>query len=326
MMRTLARVFAVAISAIVAVAACAPSTATLTPISVQLRWMHNAQFAGFYAADQNGYYADEGLSVTFTEGGPTVDFIQSVLDGTAQFGIANADGLILARAAGKPVRAIATIYRRSPNVFITLDESGIRRPQEFVGKRIRVVPASRPILQAMLAQVGVKPGTYTEVGVAATLDPLYAGEVDVSSGFITNEVIVAKAAGYRLNLIYPDDYGVHFYADTLFTRDELIATDPDLVMRFVRATLKGWVFAIENPAEAGPMVQHYNPRADAALETVKLTASLPLVNTGEDFIGAMKPEMWAGMERTLRAQAVLTTTVAVDQVYTLDFLPAGAGN
>ena len=325
MMRTLARVLAVATGALVALAACtpaAPSTATLTPVTVQLRWIHNAQFAGIYAADQNGYYADEGLVVTLVEGGPKVDLIQPVIDGAAQFGIANADGLILARTAGLPVRAIATIYRRSPTVFIALAASGIVRPQDFAGKRIRVVPASRPIMQAMLAQVGVMPGDYTEADVAANLEPLLAGEVDVSSGFITNEVLTARAAGHELNLIYPDDYGVHFYADTLFTGDALIDADPDLVARFLRATLKGWTFAVENPEQAGPMVLDYNANADGALETAKLTAALPLINTGEDRIGAMNPEMWAGMAQTLREQGILTNAVAIDQVYTLRFLQA----
>ena len=305
------------------VAACAPTAAPTqkpTPVAVQLRWTHNAQFAGFYAAAQKGYYAAEGLAVTLVESNGNADFIQPVLDGKAQFGIANADGLVLARDENKPVRAIATIYRRSPTVFLTLAESGIKKPQDFVGKRVRAVPASTPLLHTMMTRVGIAPSQYTEVNVAATLPPLYSGEVDVSAGFVTNEVLVAQAAGYKLNLIYPDDYGVHFYADTLFTTDDLIAKNPDLVRRFLRATLKGWTDAVENPTTIGALVQKYNPTADAALENAKMTASLPLVNTGEDFIGWMKPEMWAGMENVLREQGVLTKPMDVTQVYTMQFL------
>ena len=306
---------------IASLAACAPAaTPKLMPVTLQLRWTYTAQFAGFYAGDQNGYYTAEGLTISFREGGSNVDFVGSVEDGRAQFGIANADALILARAEGKPLRAIATIYRRSPSVYIALAESGIQKPQDFVGKRIWVVPVSAPIFHTMMARVGIAPSQYTEVNVAANMTPLYSGEVDVSVGFVTNEVLTAQAAGYKLNLIYPDDYGVHFYADTLFTTDDLIAKNPDLVRRFLRATLKGWTYAVENPAVIGLLVLKYNAAAEAALETVKMTASILLVNTGEDNIGWMKPEVWAGMEKTLREQGVLTKTVTITDVYTMQFL------
>lgn len=302
--------------------ACGTVTPTrpLTPITVQLRWTHNAQFAGFYAADQNGYYAAEGLSVKFVEGGANMDFIQPVLNSSAQFGITNADGLITARAESKTIRAIATIYRRSPQVYFALEESGIKRPQDFVGKKVRVVTASAGILETMMTRVGIRRDQYTAVNIAANLAPLYAGDIDVSSGFLTNEVITAQNAGYKLNIIYPDDYGIHFYADTIFTTDELIAKDPQLVTRFLRATLKGWTYAVENPAQVGALVQKYNATADAALENVKMTSSLPLINTGEDHIGWMKAGIWSGMEKTLREQKVLTQTVDVSQVYTMQFV------
>ena len=308
---------------ILALSSCMPTAAAtreLTSVTVQLRWTHNAQFAGVYAAEQNGYYAAEGLAVTLVEGGANMDFIQPVLDGKAQFGISNADALILARGDNKPVRAIATIFRRSPTVFFALVESGIKRPQDFIGKKVRVVPLSAAITDSMMARAGVRRDQYTAVNIAANLAPLLAGEIDVSLGFLTNEVITAQRAGYKLNLIYPDDYGVHFYADVLFTTDDLIAQNPDLVRRFTRATLKGWTFAVENPTAIGAFAQKYKADADKELENAKMIASLPLVNTGEDHIGWMKPEVWAGMEKTLREQGVLTKTVTLTDVYTMQFL------
>ncbi len=291
-----------------------------TPVTVQLRWTHQAQFAGFYAADQNGYYAEEGLVVTFLEGGPTVDFIAPVLDGAAQFGVTNADALLLARAEGKPVRALATILRRSPGVFIALAASGITRPQDFVGKTIQTGPAGLPRLRAMMNRVGVGPDQYTVVDSTPDLTALYSGEVDVRNVNLTNEVLAARAAGHEINVIYPDDYGVHFYSDTLFTTDDFIAANPDLVLRVVRATLKGWTWAVENPIEVGPMVLKYKADADLAFEVTKMTTSLPLLNTGEDYIGWMKPGVWAGMEQTLREQGVLAAPLDVTQVYTMQFL------
>jgi NitT/TauT family transport system substrate-binding protein len=243
-----------------------------------------------------------------------------VLERTAQFGIAGADELILARAQGQPLRAIATIYRRSPVVFISLAGKGITRPEDFVGKQIRVPANVVPTLHAMMARVGVSPSEYTEVNLPSDLALFATGEVPVWGVYINSFVVTAQQAGYQLNIIFPDDYGVHFYGDTLFTTDDLIATNPDLVLRFLRATLKGWAYAFENPNDVPAMVQKVQADADATVELARMTASIPLINTGEDHIGWMKPDMWAGMEKTLREQSVITQPLDVTQVYTLQFL------
>ena len=307
----------------IGLSACAPATSPTsgpTPVVVQLSWTHQAQFGGFYAADQNGDYAQANLAVSFREGGPSVDVLTPVLDGTAQFGVANADALIIARSQGQPVRAIATIYRRSPAVFMALASSGIVRPQDFVGKMVELGRRGLPLLHTLMSRVGVRPDQYTTVDSTSDLTPFFSGAVQVRSVFLTNEVLTARAAGYQLNLIFPDDYGIHFYADTLFTTDDLIARDPELVQRFLRATLPGWTYAAENPTAIGSLVCHYKSDADVAHENAFMTASLPLINAGEDHIGWMRPEIWAGMETTLREQGVITQSLDVTQVYTLRFL------
>ncbi|MCJ7624139.1 MAG: ABC transporter substrate-binding protein [Anaerolineaceae bacterium] len=305
------------------ISSCTPSatpTPPPTPITVQLSWTHQAQFAGMYAADQNGYYAAEGLAVTFVEGGPNIAPVEKVLDGTAQFGVTNADTLLIARSEGKPVQAIATIFRRSPSVYIALANSGITKPQDFVGKTISLGLKGRPLLNTMMSLLGISTNQYTVVESTPDLTPFYEGEVQVRVVFLTNEVLAAEAAGYKLNIIFLDDYGIHFYSDTLFTTDDLITKDSDLVLRFLRATLKGWTYAVEHPNEVGPLVLHYNPQADATLENEKMIASIPLVSTGEDYIGWMKPEIWSGMQKILREQDTITKPLDVTQVYTLQFL------
>ena len=140
------RIIAILVVVGLILAACTPKAtqqAALTPVTVQFLWTHQSQFAGFYAADQKGYYADEGLAVTFLKGGPDVDRWTSVLDGTAQFGIAGGDELVIGRSEGKQVRAIATIFRRSPVVFIALADSGITRPEDFAGKQVRAPAQTR---------------------------------------------------------------------------------------------------------------------------------------------------------------------------------------
>lgn len=304
--------------------ACAGPGATrsqpLTPITVQLKYFHQAQFAGFYAADQNGYYADEGLQVSFLEGGPTVDLEQAVRDGSAQFGVTAAELLVTGRAAGQDLRAIAVIFRRNPLVFMTLADSGITRPPDIVGKRVQYNATTRVLLNAMLDRFDTTPDQYIEIDVGADLESFYAGKVDVWNAFLTNEVLAARSAGHPVNVINPDDYGIHFYSDTLYARDDYIDANPDVVLRFLRATLHGWTYAVENPEKMAAMVAKYNPKADLPHETEQMIAGLPLINTGEDQIGWMKSEVWADMEATLRNQAVLTGTLDITQVYTMRFL------
>jgi NitT/TauT family transport system substrate-binding protein len=302
--------------------ACSQVTpeATLTPITVQLSWYHQAEFAGFYAAEQQGYYAKESLQVSFLEGGPEVDFITPILDGRAQFGVAQPADVILARADGKPVRSIAVIYRRSPIVFVSHADLGLIRPQDFVGKKIRSALTLDQTLRATMVRVGIQPDQYEVVYLPGDVSLFASRDVPVWAGFINVFVVEVQRAGYEINIVYPDDYGIHFYGDTLITTDQRIRENPDLVQRFTRATLRGWTYAVENPADIGAIVEKYKLDANEETENAKMTASLPLVNTGEDFIGWMKLEVWEGMEKTLREQGVLTKDVDITQVYTLQFL------
>ena len=291
----------------------------LTPITLQLGWTHSAQFAGYYAAVENGDYANEGIEVTFVEGGPGVDRTNSVVSGEVQFGLASGHNLLAAREEGKSVRAIATIYRRSPFIFFSLADSGITRPEDFVGKTIQIRGRARVTLLKMMDNVGIAPELYEEDADAGT-DDLFLGEVDVATGWVTVDVLEAKRAGIELNIIYPDDYGVHFNSDNIFSTDDFLAANPDLVARFLRATFNGWRYAIENPDEAASLVEAYNPEADISLETDSLIASVPFIHTGEDQIGWMRPEIWKAMYDILMEQGLLDESYNVEDVYTMEFL------
>jgi len=302
---------------------CTPDSKTpsFTSITVQLRWTHQSQFAGFYMSDQKGYYSSEELKVSFLEGGPNVDLIKPVLDGIAQFGLTSSENLIIERANSKPLCAITTIYRRSPHVFFTLVKSGITRPKDFVGKTIHVPRDLIPTFRTIMARVGIRPGQYKMGNYGTDLTPFFSGQVHVWSGIINGKALYStKKAGYQVNFIFPDDYGIHSYGDTIFTSDNLITKNPDLVKRFLRATLKGWTHAVENPTTIAATVTKYNPKVDIEYETASMIASIPIVNTGEDHIGWMKAEMWAGVEKTLREQGILTKPVDVKQVYMMQFL------
>jgi NitT/TauT family transport system substrate-binding protein len=308
-------------SLLLLISACAPAAQTpdLMPIKVQLGATHQALYGGFYAADQKGYYAREGLAVSFMLGDASADLSAPILDSTAQFGVMGASALVTERAASKPVRAVATVFRRDPIVFFSLADSGIVRLQDFAGKKVFASPRVLPRLKAMLATANMSLDQMTIVS-AGDFTALYTGDVDVASGGITSSVLAARKAGHEVNLIYPDDYGVHFYSTIVFTSDDYIAAHPDIVTKFLRATLDGWAYALESPQSIGAMVAKYNPKADSTLESASMVASIPYLNTGEDHIGWMKGDVWAGMLNTMRTDGEITTSIDIKDVYTMRFL------
>jgi NitT/TauT family transport system substrate-binding protein len=308
------------IAAIILAACAGQGGTTLELVTVQLKWTHQAQFAGFYAADQNGYYAEEGLAVDFVEGGPDVDILEQVQGGAAQFGVSDAAQLVLARAEGQPLRAIAVIYRRNPLVFISLKEAGITAPKDIAGSTVRLTPEVAPAFHTMMARADISPDQYEEFSLGNDLEAFATGEPAVWGVYANGFGLTVERAGYQVNKIYPDDYGVHFYADTLFASDDLIAVNPDLAARVVRATLRGWTYSVEQPGEVGAMVARYDPDSDLELENAKMDASLQLVYTGESHIGWMTPGVWLEMECTMREQGLLDKPLDISQVYTMQFL------
>jgi NitT/TauT family transport system substrate-binding protein len=324
-MKRIVTISTVLLLAMALCAACRPQEVEKPPdeVTVQLPWTHSVQFAGFYAADQQGYYAEEGLEVTLLPpAGAGADATAAVIDGTADLGVTFGAGLVAARSQGLPVTAIATIYRRYPLVFMTLASSGIARPHDFPGHTIRtLVPGGSAVaFQALMTRLGLDPDSVQQVDVGFDLSPFLAGELDIWPGFMTNEVLAAREQDYEVNLVLPEDYGIHLYGDTLFTTDQLLQENPDLVLRFLRATLRGWQWAIENPEEAGPLALKYDSTLDAAHQAAQMEASVPLVHTGEDHIGWMREEIWQGNYDILEEQGLLDEAFDVEDVYTMEFL------
>jgi len=126
----------------------------LEPITLQLRWFHQFQFAGYYAAIEKGFYADEGLQVALREFDPGKDHIAPVLEGRAQYGVGD-PGLLKLRNQGQPVVVLAQIFQHSPNVLITLRESDIFSAAELVGKKVMMSldDAGSVSIQAMILEI-----------------------------------------------------------------------------------------------------------------------------------------------------------------------------
>jgi NitT/TauT family transport system substrate-binding protein len=301
------------------------SAVALDEVTVQLKWIHQAQFAGFYAAEAQGYYAEEDIDISFEAGGIGIDIFEGVSEGTITFAVVGADSIVDKRSQGMPITAFATLYRINPFVLVAFASSGIASPYDFPGHVVAVTPGySEAQFAAMLSVVGVDQSSFTVVTYAYDDAAFLAGDIDVTVSFAAGSLLPLKEkiGDQELNVIWPDDYGVHFYSDTLVANDALLAENPDLVLRFLRATLRGHQFAIENPEIAIDATMPYAVVQDRDVQLAMLEASIPLIHTGQDHIGWMAPQIWQDMYDILLNYGLLDEPFDITTAYTLQFLDA----
>lgn len=303
-------------------AGCAgsPTAPEQDTVDVQLKWVHQAQFAGFYVAQEKGYYEEENLAVSLHEGGPDVDLFQQVLSGAVDYAVVSPEDLLVKRGQGEPLTAIAVIYRQNPMTFVAMEGSGIKRPADILGQTVAVAPDGIIQFRALMNRLDLDLDQIEFGEYDYAYGSFIAGEVDVTEAYATGGIIRLHNQGYALNVIWPDDYGVHFYADTLVARDEFIAKNPQLTTRFLRATLRGWQEAMGNGWEAVEMTMKYAQESDPEVQRQMLEASIPLVHTGKNYPGWMEKNIWQSMYEVLHEEGMLDASFPVDEVYTMQFV------
>ncbi|WP_321493375.1 ABC transporter substrate-binding protein [uncultured Desulfobacter sp.] len=300
--------------------------ASAQTLRLQLKWYHQAQFAGCYVAIEKGFYKDLGIEMELTEGGPGESQSQSLADHNADFAISSPEDLLMHRSQGEPITAISAIYQKSAVVFLSRQDSGIVNPSDFKKKVIAAISSGGVAdfsLQfvALMKNMRVDLSQIKLVPYDAEYKGFMDGSVDITPAYFTGGLIKLRTWGAKVNIIYPGDYRVRFYSDILMTTDELIETNPDLVQRVVAATLKGWQYAIENIESSIPIILKYARIKDAQLQKKMLEAAVPLVHTGEARIGWMNRKQWSHMHDILLDQKIIAGPIAsIDKVFTNTFV------
>jgi NitT/TauT family transport system substrate-binding protein len=251
---------------IVFAAACGteatPTPVPLEPVSLQLQWLTQAQFAGYYVALDKGWYRDEGIDLTIEAGGPDIAAMDLVTSGTRDFGLSLLADLVVAVQQGKPVISLAQIQQTNGLLLVANKSSGIKEPRDFAGKRVGVwLGAWEAQFDALMAQEGFTSSDFELVSQGFSMDPFLNGDLDVASAMIYNEYYVVLESGVKaedLNIIDYADYGLDFPGDVLFTTRELLQENPDLCVRMLRASLQGWQYAVDHPEEAADIVLKYD--------------------------------------------------------------------
>jgi PAS domain S-box-containing protein len=228
-------------------AAVAQGQAQLEKVVLQLKWTHQFQFAGYYAAVSQGYYRKAGFDVVLREGRPGLRAEEEVVSGRAQYGVLNSE-LILLRSQGSPIVAVASIYQHSPLVLAMRMAKGVREPKDLAGKRIMLVPGEESTeLFAMLRKIGLAPPDFEMVphtyDHGATQDLTLSGislySIDITPGMLDSQ----------WRILRPIRYGIDFYGDCLFTSKEEVDKNPERVESFRQASLEGWQYAFDHVHE-----------------------------------------------------------------------------
>ncbi len=260
--------------------------------TLKLKWFHQFQFAGYYAAVEKGYYRDEGLEVELQELGEPDSVVDDVLAGRSDFGITGSS-LILRRFEGDPVVMLAAIFQSSPLALMTMVKDKLKSPLDLVGKRVMYRQWEDDAqITAMFNEFGLGQEDFDFVAHNFDNDALLKGQVDAISIYVTNQPYLYASRGHQVNIISPANYGVDFYGDILFTSEKLIAENPQAVLAFRRASLKGWEYALENQDEVVDWILEKYPSKqvkDRASLLFEARATRRLIKPGLIDIGHMSP-------------------------------------
>ncbi len=280
-----------------------PQAAALTHVHLRLLWVHQAQFAGYYAAKEAGALASRGIDAEIDPGGPEVNAVKLVGSGAEEFGICSATDIILARSNSVPVKALAIVVKDNPTCFFARADSNIHTVQDFKGKRVGV-KVGREVeyyLKAMLEYAHVNESDVQQVPIQFDMTPFFQKQIDVWCGYRINEPIMAREHGIDVIEILPSDYGVVAAGDVIFTSESFYKDHPDLCRNFVDGCLEGWRAARDHPDQAIGYVLKYNPQADKGHETAMLASMIKLVfPNGRDSFRDQTDEQWAAMINFLR--------------------------
>ncbi len=276
----------------------------------------------FYVAEDLGYYREQGIEVQFELASKELNPVKMVAAEKDQFAILGGpDTLLVARSRGLPLKAIAVIHRNSNfPVIITLKSSGITRAEQLQGKKVgfNYGHISTDVIRNLLRKTGV---TVTEVDVGFNYSQLLAGQIDAEWAFTVTAGLELPAKGTEINIISPADYGIHTHGYTIFTTEKMIAEHPDLVKRFLRASLKGVVETNLHPETAVDILLRHGQKLDRDLN-IKRQQMYNAVTSIEApyYPGYMDLNMFKETYERLLEEGVIEKSFDVNEAFTSRFV------
>lgn len=283
---------------------------TTRQVRLQLKWKHQFQFAGYYAAKEKGFYEDEGLRVDILPYDGE-DPVKAVVEGRAEFGIGNSE-LLVNRANGDDIVILAAIFQHSPLVFLTKDDSEIQSVQDFIGKKV-ALEAQSAELDVFLKSEGVDRSDFRVMPHGTSTQPLIDGEVDVMSAYLTDEPYELKRLDIGYKVISARSSGIDFYGDCLFTTSDMVKKNPELVKSMIAASLKGWSYAFDNESEVIQLIRSkYDMRHSAEHLAFEADQMERVVLPDAIEIGYMNANRWKAIEKIFLSAGIIKDSVDMD--------------
>ncbi|WP_375460117.1 ABC transporter substrate-binding protein [uncultured Enterovirga sp.] len=318
MTRHFAALLAVVVTALAALAG--PGHAA-DKVVMRINFTPWGMHAPFYGGKVQGFYEQEGIDLEIRP--PSAGQQNEIFIATdrEQFGLANADGFIKARGSGLPVVAIMADEPDNPFSVITLKKSGIDTPAKMKGKKMAWFPSNvKGLVEPLLARGGLTASDVEFVNVArgAEIQMLAAGQVDAAFGYAFGQALTLDMKGFPTSVMPVKDYGVQFYGTVLYTGDALLKSNPDLVRRFVRATMKSYLWTRDNMEKAVAEIVKVSPDRDLKLETQKLGIIYSLYDTPDyaTRFGMMNDAKWQSSIDILHASGDLPKKPSPGEMYT----------
>ena len=261
--KTLITALAISIPLFVpAILVAGEQAAKLEPVSIQLKWQHGFQFAGYYAALEQGFYRAEGLDVTLKEADMSKDLVAEVASDEAQYGVSDST-LLIYHMKHQPVVLLNQFFQHSPLVFLTRRDSGIVSPYEMVGKKISFNATNdwdAPLNAMLLKTLGDIHKTKAVNFTGTHFQDFIDGKIDAISAYTTSQPYLLKQKGVEVNIINPQNYGIDFYGDNFYTSQKELQAHPERVAKMSRATIKGWKYALDHTDKIIDLIHtKYNP-------------------------------------------------------------------
>ncbi|WP_372742360.1 diguanylate cyclase [Neptunomonas sp.] len=228
------------------------------PVSLQLLWKNQFQFAGYYIAKEKGFYAEEQLEVDIREYKQDTDIVGSIINHQADFAVGRSS-ILVSKGNGAPITALFATFQKSPFMLITRGD--IKTPAELKGKRVMLTDQAHNVaeVQAMLIKAGVSANDYIHQEHSFNISDLINKKTDVMGAYTSNEPYQMQLQQQPFAIIHPADYGFDMYSDILFTHNDTLTNKPLLTSKFYKASIKGWLYAFENIEETSKIIyEKYN--------------------------------------------------------------------